>query len=321
LGLPAQNLSCINRIRNKSKLRNHLYENNLTSGPSLYIKAYDLAERVQLEKQNYPAIIKEVSGTGSRHVWLANDLDSAIAKISEIREKFFQGELTVEPYFQGSLYSVETLTWAGKTKVLAITSRKMSDEPLFREDGLSLPVYFPEAERQVIDTWISKVLESLDYNIGFAHTEFVITTNGMEVVEVNPRMGGAMVGEMLVRSFETNILKAHIELALGQRPEVMDQELTVKKGCANYLVYAKETGSYNDIDPGDAFSRFPGKPEFYSTIHAGKRIEHTDEYRALVGIIVTEGSTSEIAQINANAAANRIATRVQRISPLTTKMS
>ncbi len=56
-----------------------------------------------------------------------------------------------------------------------------------------------------LETWIRKVLSSIGYQQGFAHTEFMITGDGFEV---NPRRGGVQIGETLCRSFGINIYEA-----------------------------------------------------------------------------------------------------------------
>ena len=52
--------------------------------------------------------------------------------------------------------------------------------------------------------------------------EFVLTTEGPELVEINRRIGGALVGEALCRSLGTNVYDAMVDTALGRRPALLD---------------------------------------------------------------------------------------------------
>lgn len=79
-----------------------------------------------------------------------------------------------------------------------------------------------------LETWIRKVLSSIGYQRGFAHTEFMITGDGFEVIEINPRLGGVQIGEALCRSFGINIYESWVEMALNKRPELMDMHLRDK---------------------------------------------------------------------------------------------
>jgi ABC-type multidrug transport system ATPase subunit len=58
-----------------------------------------------------------------------------------------KGRLIAEPYFEGTLYSAETITWQGQTRLPAVLSRVPSPEPARREEASSFPVAFPEADR------------------------------------------------------------------------------------------------------------------------------------------------------------------------------
>ncbi len=84
------------------------------------------------------------------------------------------------------MYSAETLTWAGRTRLLGVSSRLMSPEPYFREEITAFPVAFPEVRRAALERWLGEVLAVIGYTDRFAHVEFVLTAGGPEVVEVNP---------------------------------------------------------------------------------------------------------------------------------------
>ncbi|MCO6716843.1 argininosuccinate lyase, partial [Streptomyces sp. CHB19.2] len=84
---------------------------------------------------------------------------------------------------------------------------------------------FPGPQRTSLERWLDRVLAAIDYTDRFAHVEFVLTADGPEVVEINPRIGGALGGEGMCRALGVNVYEAVIEAALGRRPRLMDAAL------------------------------------------------------------------------------------------------
>lgn len=307
LGFPSKNSEAIRLVRDKYKLRNHLFNHGLSSGNSMCIDPKDSID-INFDKVRFPVIIKDAAGTGSQNVWLAKDQAGLSDILTQAKYAQLKGLLTIEPYFNGTLYSSEAISWEGETKILAISSRILSQEPDFMELAISTPVNFPTREMKQIENWITKVLDGIGYADGFSHTEFIITKQGFEVVEVNPRLGGVQIGEALCRIYDQNIYQAYVDVSLGHRPNLLDFELSPQKGIAQIFVYANRRGRFEGMEGLDRLSEHPGHPVFYPTLIKGKEIEHLKDQRACVGILMVEGPNSEVAMQNAFAASSKIRT-------------
>ncbi|CAM5440523.1 hypothetical protein SFUMM280S_02510 [Streptomyces fumanus] len=222
LALPGLDPAVLRLTRDKAAVRDRLYEAGLTRARAVEGPARDREARgLLLKEAGLPLVLKDTAGTGSQNVWLVRDeaeLDAALAQASG---RDLKGRLFAEPYFGGPVYSAETLTWAGRTRLLGVSSRLMSPEPHFREEITAFPVAFPAPQRISLERWLDRVLAAIGYSDRFAHVEFVLTTDGPEVVEVNPRIGGALVGEGLCRALGVNVYEAMVEAALGRRPGLM----------------------------------------------------------------------------------------------------
>jgi biotin carboxylase len=306
-GFPGQPADSIRLVRDKFSLRNVLHDNGLSSARAIRIAPGVTAELDVV----YPVIVKDLAGTGSQNVWLARntaELDDVLAQARNANLR--GGALTMEPYFAGTLFSVEALTWEGETKVLAVSSRIMSHEPDFREEAVSLPVYLPPDLNESVSRWIDLVLRTVGYTRGFSHTEFMFTKHGCEVIEINPRLGGGQIGEALCDIYGKNVYEAFVDMALGQRPQLLDEKLSARKGVAMSLVYAESKGYYEDVAGTHALQAYPGDPVLFPTAVRGKLIDSLADQRACVGFLVASGQTSEIALQNVLAAQNRLQVRV-----------
>lgn len=257
-------------------------------------------------------IIKDASGTGSRNIYLAHNASKFNTQIQTAIEDKFDGVLTVEPYINGTLYSVETISWQGTTKIIGVTSRILSAEPQFMELAAATPVQLPTKILGDLSNWIRQILSAVEYTDGFAHSEFIMTNQGFELVEINPRLGGALLGESLCRAYEINIYEAFIQMSLGQRPRLLDINLMVQQGVSQVLIYAKDLGIFKHINGLNFLKDHLGNPEFYPTMNAGTSITQLRDQRSCVGILLASGENTELALLNAIAASNKLDVQITK---------
>lgn len=300
LSLKGQNPLSTSICRNKALLRKTLAEHGLTSGLHVVI---DPSTDTLPSDMTYPVIIKDPSGTGSKNVWFAENHNEAASVLASVTNKNLLKNVLVETYFRGTLYSVETVSFRGETKVIAVSSRVLSDMPLFMEKAISLPVSTNNSELSGVEEWIRKVLSCISYTDGFAHTEFIVTPEGFEVVEVNPRLGGVQIGEALCQVYNCNIYKAFIEMAMGTRPALFDIPLTPVTFTGQVFIYAAQPGRFKEIN--DKYIN-RARTRIYPCALPGKLIGSITDQSACVGILLTVAESSETALLNAMSEANKV---------------
>jgi biotin carboxylase len=306
LGLPGQNPQAVRMVRNKTEMRNRLHAKGLSRAPAI---SMERAVETHTEL-SFPLVIKDSAGTGSKNVWLARSPAELQDAIRQAQHSRLRGFLSAEPYFIGPLYSVETITWEGQTRVLGVTGRVVSPEPYFREEALNSPVAVPRELQRRLDAWISEVLDVVGYDTGVAHTEFIVTKEGFEVVEINPRLIGGPLGTGMCKSYGTNLYTAFLDMARGKRPEIMDRELTPQCGTAHLLLYAPSPGIYRAIEGAEVLAIHPGEPEIRPVRSPGDAIVTVENQDGMVAFLSCTGETSEIALQNALSAATKLRVKV-----------
>jgi biotin carboxylase len=316
LDLPHENSEAVHLLRDKGRLRRHLHDHGFSAAASVVLDLRaalvdDLLE--QLAGMVYPCIVKDVAGSLSQNVWLVRDARELprVLAAAQQSETLLSRAVTVEPYFVGPMYSAETVSWDGETRVMGVSSRGLSPEPSFREETASFPVEFPEKTRLALTEWLSAILKSVGYRAGVTHTEFIVTTTGFEIVEINTRLGGALIGESINRSLGINVHSAFIDLALGRRPAVMDGSGEVLRGSAQIAIYAPTAGVFDGIDGATTLLDHPGAPELFTLRERGDVIISTSDQRGLVAVVFTDGDTSELAMHNAVSAAGKLTVRMR----------
>lgn len=306
-GLPGPDPAAVRLLRDKYQVRELLHRRGLSrSGAVRVAPSPDSADEVR-RGVGLPAVLKDSSGTSSRNVWIAHDEEALRRALGEADRQQLMGELFAEAFLAGPLYSAETLSWDGGTRLLGVLSRQTSRQPAVREEAAAFPVALPPAESAAIEQWVGDVLRAAGHHSGFAHVEFVLTTEGPELVEINRRIGGALVGEVLCRSLGTNVYTAMMEEALGRRPRLMDTPLDhAGPAHAFVLVYADRPGVLKGWHGLDELAAFPGDVRWYPTRAPGDAMPQVGDQRGCTGIVLAEAATAELAQHRAWSAATRV---------------
>ncbi|WP_326676134.1 ATP-grasp domain-containing protein [Streptomyces sp. NBC_01237] len=318
-GLPGPDPEAVRLLRDKSRVRALLHERGLSTSTAVRVVPDRASAGEVLSRVGLPAVLKDSAGTSSRNVWIVQDEESLHRALDEAGRRPFMGTLFAEAFLAGPLYSAETLSWDGTTRLLGVLSRQTSREPAVREEAAAFPVALPDdgpdggrADGQAdsrggIERWVGRVLDAAGHRRGFAHVEFILTADGPELVEINRRIGGALVGEVLCRSLGTNVYTAMMEEALGRRPRLMDDPLDRKGPAYGFvLVHADRPGVLKGWQGLGELAAFPGSVCWYPTREPGESLAHVGDQRGCTGIVLAEGATAELAQHRAWSAATRV---------------
>ncbi|WP_405796732.1 ATP-grasp domain-containing protein [Streptomyces sp. NBC_01506] len=317
LGLPGPDPEAVKLLRDKARVRRTLYEAGLSAGTSVVVEPAPAGvelTRADLVRAGVglPAVLKVSAGTSSRDVWIVHDEEELRAALGEARERGraaggLNGRLFAEPFLAGPLYSAETLSWEGHTRLLGVLSRQTSRRPAVREEAAAFPVALPPGELAGIETWVGDVLAAAGHEQGFAHVEFVLTRRGPELVEINRRIGGALVAEAMCRTLDVNVYEALVDVTLGRRPRLLDAPLRpTGPAVAFVLVYADEPGVLEGWAGLDGLNAFPGDVGWYPVRAPGDEVRHVGDQRGCTGMVLAQAPTAELAQHRAWSAATTV---------------
>lgn len=307
LGLPGPDPEAVRLLRDKRRVREALYAQGLSRSASVAVRRGPEGAEAVLRTVGLPAVLKDSAGTSSRGVWIVHDEEELHRALAEAGRQSLKGELFAEPFLAGPLYSAETLSWEGTTRLLGVLSRQTSRSAVVREEVAAFPVALPGEERDGIETWVGRVLEVAGHRSGFAHVEFILTADGPELVEINRRIGGALVGEVLCRTLGTNVYTAMMDEALGRRPGLLDAELGGRGPAYGFvLVYADRPGLLKGWHGLGELAAFPGSVEWFPVREPGEHLPHVGDQRGCTGMVLAEAATAELAQHRAWSAAVRV---------------
>ncbi|MDG4795658.1 ATP-grasp domain-containing protein [Micromonospora sp. WMMD1082] len=306
-GLATFGLQVARTLRDKAQVRTLLHRAGLSRANATRVNATAEAVSDAATAIGYPMILKDSAGTSSRSVWLLRDDAERDRAAREAADATLLGwHLVAEPYFPGPVYSAETVSWQGHTRLLGIAVHIHTPEPVRREEAVAFPVAVPRAELDRLETWIGEVLAAVGFTDGVAHTEFAHTPDGPEVVEINGRIAGAVIGEMMCRSLGVNVYTAVVDVALRRRPRLLDATLTSGRGYGMTFLHPPAAGRLAGWHGLERLPLFPGSPEFFPTAQIGDRIIHLADQRGCTALVMAEGPTAEVGLYHSLAAAGTV---------------
>jgi cysteine synthase A len=105
-------------------------------------------------------------------------------------------------------------------RVIGITAKHLSPPPLFVEIGHDFPAALPENEATAIVDAVRAALGAVGFDFGPAHTEVRLTAAGPVVVEINPRLAGGMIPELVRHALGIDLLTALLNQLIGREVDL-----------------------------------------------------------------------------------------------------
>ncbi len=236
LGLPGNSAAAVAVCRNKATVRRTLAEAGLPQ--PRFAAVTEVADTAAaISRIGFPCVVKPVDDSGSNDVLKCADLAATMAQVgrvvathTNVRQLPTARTALVEEYLAGPEISVETFSWQGTTHLIGVTEKSVAGEPYFVEHRHIFPADLPAAVETSVRDTVERALAEVGLRLGAAHTEIRLTAHGPMLVEINARLAGGMIPEL-------------VRLATGIR--MLDQQLRVFAGLPPVL--ARDTRRYAGI--------------------------------------------------------------------------
>jgi biotin carboxylase len=281
-----------------------------------FVHATTEAEAVSAaDRIGFPCVVKPMTESASTGVALAYDREDLTRYFRDIAGQPFDARgqqrlagALIEEYALGYEVSVETVTHAGTTTLLGVTDKLLSSHPYFAEIGDTFPSVLPDNVTARLAQVALNGLAAIGHDFGAAHTEVKMTPDGPKLIEINARIGGAEIADLVEASMGFPYREQIVRMHTGQSPNLMP---TKRGGAASRYVMARERGVVRSVHGAELAARIPGVTAVEVKAYPGKPVTPPRSNHELYGHVVAVGDSAAEAGRRADAALAQISLRVE----------
>jgi argininosuccinate lyase len=303
--LPGPDPDTLQACRNKWKQRRILRATGLLTPKFERVVSLKEAREI-LRHIPLPVIVKPTQGSGSVGVRLCRTAEEVAEHAGLLLQRTVNergmpmlAELLIEEYLIGPEFSAE----AFQGSVIGITRKHVSAEPFFVELGHDFPAGLPADVDKGITNVAQDALRALGLTWGPSHIELRLTPSGPMIIEVNPRLAGGFIPEIVRLALGIDVVRATVRLAAGEKPELRSRQ---RMNASIRFVTPGRNGTIHEISGIAAALRTAGVVDVQMYRKRGDRIQIRNDFRDRIGHVVSCAERSTEAAKAAESARNQI---------------
>ncbi|MGZ7149006.1 ATP-grasp domain-containing protein [Bacillus sp. BC08] len=251
----------IHHMENKILTRNVLKGLPISLNYLIYKPTESLSSFINKNnKINFPLIVKSPKSTGSKDVLLVKNKDQLILSMQSLLKKLPNEEILLEEYIDGPQYLVEILVQNGKVHIIAIIEQEITLFERFIVTGYSLLGQVDKRLYNSLFNAVNSVIQAFNMKNGACHLELRRINDVWKLIEINPRISGGAMNDIIEIGHGINLVQETIKLMLGNKPSLNKKHH--KYVYAHYLT-VKSKGQLIRVTGKNRSSRFPGVEKVY----------------------------------------------------------
>jgi argininosuccinate lyase len=188
----------------------------------------------------------------------------------------------IEEYIDAPEFSVEIFHGS----VTAIVSKRLGSLPYFVEIGHDIPSGLSASDEARIGKFAMDAVRSLGLVWGAVHVEIRMQGSRAAIVEVNARLAGGMIPELVRRCCGADLVRLQVGAALGRAAEVSRAD-NVRAASIRFLVADR---SATLREPGHAVAKvrsLPGVADATVYKAANEYMVPAVDFRGRIGHVMT----------------------------------
>ncbi|MES5927170.1 ATP-grasp domain-containing protein [Bacillus cereus group sp. MG9] len=251
----------IYRMENKILTRNALKDLPISLNYLIYKPTESLSSFLEKTKEmNFPLIVKSPKSTGSKDVLLVKNKDQLILSIQSLLKKLPNEEILLEEYIDGPQYLVEILVQDGKVHIIAVIEQEITLFERFIVTGYSLLGQVDKSLYNSLFNAVNSVIQAFNMKNGACHLELRRINNDWKLIEINPRISGGAMNDIIEIGHGINLVQETIQLMLGNKPSLNKKH---HKYVYTHYLTVKSKGKLIRVTGKNRSSKYPGVEKVY----------------------------------------------------------
>jgi carnosine synthase len=254
LGLPGNPPETVDAARSKVRTRELSARLGLPTPKAQRVRSLDELFAAAADV-GFPAVVKPEFGASAIGCVRVDDFESLAGVYKLVRgvvtakqDQIFRAgsDLLLEQYLDGVEFDVDLVLQDGGCVFSSVSQNWPTAEPSFQETGLHLPPdHKKKAVRSLVDLSV-RTVQSFGFRGGVLHVEGKCTSHGPRVIEVNARMGGARIHQMVEAVWGVDLIEAQLRSCLGL-PQTLTPSPQPLCAVVCAIVHAPATGRLADL--------------------------------------------------------------------------
>lgn len=251
----------------------------------------------------FPLIVKSSSSTGSKDVLQATNLEQLKQHIRKFTEKDPNESIIIEEFIEGDQYLVEAVIYDREIQIAGVIRQEITYGKRFIITGYGVLAIVPKQLNDSILEVLNAIMAKFDIRNGALHLEMRLTKNGWRLIEINPRISGGAMNNMLKAAFGFDLVEETLKLYLGERPSLVQRQRNFV--FTQYVIIEKK-GILERVTGKKRAGKSPGVVEVYVKPRKGTQLTPPLSMGHRYAYVIAIGTTLEMAKSFAKKAAEKI---------------
>ena len=265
LGLPYNSQEVIKRTTNKALMREKLDLLNLDNPKYFYLSGEtrnELPSSLEENSLSYPCIVKPADSSAGRGITFCNTPEDIKESVSYALKESHDSLVIVENIINGPQFSLETLSFNGKHKLIAIAAQTMDLKEKHVEVGHILPAPISKRNYSVLEKYAMDLLNGFEIKFGACHIEIRVVDQRIYTIDFASRMGGWR--DLMIESvFGERYIDAYVKSHFQNEVEIKNLESSFESFSVSEFCVARMAFNLEDIHLLNDL-KLEGKCEFAS---------------------------------------------------------
>ncbi|MEW6526170.1 MAG: alpha-hydroxy-acid oxidizing protein [Spirochaetota bacterium] len=293
LNLPGIKFEDAIAATNKIKMRTRFFEHGVPSPHFFPVWSLSDAKKA-CRVLGFPVVIKPSDNMGARGVVRIDNKNQIADAFTFAKSASPSGELIIEEFMEGHELSIDAVVFNGEVTFTGIADRIIEYPPHFVETGHTMPSQLPKEVQDSACEVMKAGIKALGIHLGCAKGDIKITKDGPKIGELAARLsGGFMSAYTYPLSTGVNLMRAAIEVALGQEPgnlEPLYNRVSIERAIIT------RPGIVKKICGVEEALKIPGIAEIFINVKPGDKVKKPTSNVEKAGHIIAVADTLEEAE-------------------------
>lgn len=258
LGLPGNPYESVRLLTRKDLFRSFLREHGFNTPEAGGYDTYEQA-MLDLERFNFPVMVKPVDSSGSKGVVKVYDRDGVRAAVEEALSYSRGGRFIIEEFIEKKGYQVsgDGFSVDGRLVFTSFGNELYSGKGT--REYVALGEFWPslltQEQKEKVDGELQRLITALGMRTSAYNIEVILDKNDTPyVIELGPRNGGSYIPQLIKYATGVDLIDYTIRGALGE--PCGDLKMAPTHGVwSNYMILSKKTGVFRNLWFDESFKK------------------------------------------------------------------